>query len=54
MLRDQALRDAQDRDRAQSPLRPAPDAIELDSTDRTAEDVVGQVVRLVRDAPTRR
>jgi CMP/dCMP kinase len=50
VLRDQALRDAQDRERAYSPLRPAPDAIELDSTDRPAEDVIAQVVGLVRDA----
>ncbi len=50
VLRDQALRDAQDSERAHSPLRPAPDAIELDSTDRPAEDVIAQIVRLVRDA----
>ena len=30
VLRDQTLRDAQDRERVHSPLRPAPDAIELD------------------------
>src|SRR5207244_2930268 len=28
----------------------APDAIELDTTDRPVEDVVGQVVKLVREA----
>ena len=50
VLRDQTLRDAQDRDRAHSPLRPAPDAIELDSTDRPVEDVIAQVVGLVRHA----
>jgi cytidylate kinase len=50
VLKDQTLRDQQDAQREHSPLRPAPDAIELDSTDRTVEDVVGQVVRLVRDA----
>src|SRR5436853_1398599 len=50
VLRDQTLRDAQDSQRAHSPLRPAPDAIELDSTDRPAEDVIAQVVGLVRDA----
>ena len=50
VLRDQALRDAQDRERPHSPLRPAPDAIELDSTDRPAEDVISQVVGLVRAA----
>ena len=30
--------------------RDVTDAIELDSTDRTIEDVVGQVVKLVREA----
>ena len=53
VLRDQALRDAQDTERAHSPLRPAPDAIELDTTDRPVEDVVAQVVGLVRDARRR-
>jgi len=53
VLRDQALRDAQDTERAHSPLRPAPDAIELDTTDRPIEDVVAQVVGLVRDASRR-
>jgi cytidylate kinase len=50
VLRDQALRDAQDTARVHSPLRPAPDAIELDTTDRPVEDVIGQVVGLVREA----
>jgi cytidylate kinase len=50
VLKDQALRDAQDRERAHSPLRPAPEAIELDTTDRPVEDVVAQIVGLVRDA----
>ena len=50
VLRDQTLRDEQDRSREHSPLRAAADAIELDSTDRTIEDVVGQIVALVRDA----
>jgi cytidylate kinase len=50
VMRDQALRDAQDSERVNSPLRPAPDAIELDTTDRPVEDVVGQVVGLVRQA----
>ena len=50
VLRDQALRDAQDTQREHSPLRPAPDAIELDTTDRPVEDVVGQAVGLVREA----
>ncbi|MBV9213182.1 MAG: (d)CMP kinase [Actinobacteria bacterium] len=53
VLHDQAIRDAQDSERAHSPLRPAPDAIELDSTDRPAEDVIAQVVGLVREAQRR-
>src|SRR5437763_5222583 len=50
VIRDQALRDAQDSEREHSPLRPAPDAIEPDTTDRPVQDVVGQVVGLVREA----
>jgi cytidylate kinase len=53
VLRDQTLRDAQDTEREHSPLRPAPDAIELDTTDRPVEDVVAQVAGLVRDAQRR-
>jgi cytidylate kinase len=48
VLKDQALRDEQDRNRQHSPLRAAVDAIELDTTDRTVEDVAGQIVGLVR------
>jgi cytidylate kinase len=50
VLRDQGLRDAQDRDREHSPLRPAPEAIELDTTDRPAEDVIAQIAGLVAAA----
>ena len=49
VLRDQTLRDHQDEQREHSPLRAAPDAIELDSTDRTLEDVVSQIAGLVRE-----
>jgi cytidylate kinase len=49
VMRDQAIRDRQDQEREHSPLRAAPDAIELDSTDRPMEDVVSQIVGLVRD-----
>jgi cytidylate kinase len=49
VLRDQALRDQQDEQREHSPLRAAPDAIELDSTDRSLEDVVTQIAGLVRE-----
>jgi cytidylate kinase len=50
VLQDQTLRDEQDRSREHSPLRAAADAIELDSTGRPAEDVVSQIVGLVRKA----
>jgi cytidylate kinase len=50
VMRDQALRDQQDMEREHSPLRAAPDSIELDSTDRPVEDVVRQIVGLVNDA----
>lgn len=49
VLRDQTLRDEQDRQRKHSPLRPAPDAIELDTTDRPAEDVIAQIAGIVAD-----
>jgi CMP/dCMP kinase len=54
VLQDQTLRDQQDAQREHSPLRPAPDAIELDSTDRPVEDVVSQVVKLVRETQSKR
>jgi cytidylate kinase len=50
VLQDQTLRDQQDSERQHSPLRPAPDAIELDTTDRPPEDVIAQIARLVADA----
>jgi CMP/dCMP kinase len=46
VLADQTLRDEQDRRREHSPLRPADDAVELDTTDRTVDDVVDEVVAL--------
>jgi CMP/dCMP kinase len=54
VMRDQALRDQQDMEREHSPLRAAPDSIELDSTDRSIDDVVRQIVGLVRDSRARR
>ena len=50
VLKDQTIRDEQDRNREHSPLRAAPDAIELDSTGRPAEDVISQIVGLVGKA----
>ena len=50
VLQDQTLRDQQDKGREHSPLRAAEDSIELDSTGRPAEDVISQIVGLVRKA----
>jgi cytidylate kinase len=50
VLRDQALRDAQDEGREHSPLRPAPDAVELDTTGLPVDEVVQRIVDLVRAA----
>jgi cytidylate kinase len=50
VLRDQAIRDAQDRDRLHSPLKPAPDAVELDTSGLGIDEVVTRVVDLVNRA----
>ena len=47
VLQDQTLRDEQDRSREHSPLRASPDAVEVDTTGRTVDDVVAEVVWLV-------
>jgi cytidylate kinase len=48
VMRDQAMRDQSDMQREHSPLKVAPDAIEIDTTGRTIDEVVEQVVGLVR------
>jgi cytidylate kinase len=48
VLAEQALRDARDVSRAHSPLRAAPDAVEIDTTGRSVDDVVQQIVALAR------
>jgi CMP/dCMP kinase len=50
VLRDQALRDAQDASREHSPLAVAPGAIELDTTGLTLDQVVERIADLVREA----
>ena len=50
VLRDQALRDEQDRSREHSPLRPAPGAVELDTTGLGIDEVVQRIAALVREA----
>lgn len=49
LSRDIAERDARDSNRAVAPLRPAPDAIVVDSTGVPVDEVVGQVLRVARD-----
>jgi len=49
VLAAQRRRDRRDRERAHSPLRPAPDAVELDTTGLTREQVVARVVALARE-----
>jgi cytidylate kinase len=53
VMRDQALRDAQDQTREHSPLRAAPDAVELDTTGLSVDEVVERIVDLVRMAEQR-
>jgi cytidylate kinase len=49
VLRDQALRDQQDQEREHSPLKPADDAVEVDTSDLTIEQVVDKIAELARD-----
>jgi CMP/dCMP kinase len=48
VMRDQALRDAQDMDRRHSPLKRAPGAVELDTSGLSVDEVVRRVVALVQ------
>jgi cytidylate kinase len=50
VLRDQALRDAQDEDREHSPLQMAPGALALDTTGMSLDEVVQRIVGLVHEA----
>jgi cytidylate kinase len=50
VLRDQTLRDEQDRSREHSPLQPAPGAIELDTTGLSIDQVVERIAALVNKA----
>jgi cytidylate kinase len=50
VLRDQTLRDEQDRTRAYSPLKPAPGAIEVDTTGLSIDQVVERIAALVNEA----
>ncbi len=48
LSRDLAARDERDAKRAVAPLVPAPDAVQLDSSDLSVEDVVAHVLALAR------
>jgi cytidylate kinase len=47
VIRDLRARDARDRNRANSPLKPAPDAVLLDSTNMTLEEAVAAAEAIV-------
>ena len=48
VLREIIARDVQDSTRAAAPLKPAPDAHRLDSTDHTADSMAARIVRMAR------
>ena len=50
MQADLARRDALDSGRATSPLRPADDAVVVDTTNRTVDDVVAEILARVAHA----
>lgn len=50
VLAEQALRDERDSTRSHSPLQPAPDAVELDTTGLGIEQVVARIAALAREA----
>jgi CMP/dCMP kinase len=52
VLRELRARDERDRNRADSPLRPAEDAVLLDSTRLTLEEVVQSAIGLVQSRLT--
>ena len=49
VLREQALRDAQDEGREHSPLRAAEDAVEVDTSGLSVDEVVERIARLARE-----
>jgi CMP/dCMP kinase len=49
VLVEQRIRDERDRSREHSPLQPAPDAVELDTTGLDLEQVVERIVALTKD-----
>ena len=53
VLADLRRRDEHDSSRATSPLKPADDAVRLDSTGRYIEDVIDEIVELARERAAR-
>ena len=53
LLRDIRERDARDAGRAAAPLKPAPDAVLLDTTDLTIDEAIARVLTLYRTAVDR-
>jgi cytidylate kinase len=51
VLRDQAIRDEQDRSREHSPLEPAPDSVEVDTTGLSIDEVVARIADLAAERP---
>jgi cytidylate kinase len=49
VLKDQTLRDETDRSREHSPLEPAPDSVEVDTTGLSIDEVVGRIAELARE-----
>ena len=49
VLRDQALRDEQDRSREHSPLEPAADSVEVDTTGLSIDEVVDRIGELAHE-----
>ena len=54
VLEDMKARDYQDTHRAASPLRPADDAVTVDTTNNTLEESVAEIRRLALEAIDRR
>jgi len=53
VLAEQAARDERDTSRSEAPLRAAPDAVHLDTTGLSPDEVVGQIVALATQARAR-
>jgi cytidylate kinase len=49
VLAEQTMRDQRDTEREHSPLQAAPDAVVLDTTGLSVEEVVGEIVGLIDD-----